>query len=86
LTVQIHVTDHDPTFYTLTLDTPIFWTAVTNDHLIWHMNAQYNNITTGETRILFTLIPWLTTVKPFSPYALICLALMAIYIVFFKLD
>jgi len=86
LTVPLHASDHDPTFYALTLNTPIFWTAVTNDRLIWHMNAEYNNQTTSESRVLFTPIPWLTMAKPFTPYFLLCLALVAIYIVFFKSD
>ena len=86
ITIPIHASDRDPTQYTLTLNTPIFWTAVTNDHLIWHMNAQYNGVTTGESRVLFTPIPWLTMAKPFTPYFLLCLGLVAIYIIFFKSD
>jgi hypothetical protein len=85
-TIFMQITDRDPTLYTLTLNTPIFWTCITNDHLIWHLNAEYNDITTGEIRVLFTPIPWLTQIKPFTPYFLIILVIIIIYIIFFKLD
>jgi hypothetical protein len=86
MTVQLHNTDRDPTLYTLSLSTTIFWTAITNDHLIFHLNAEYNGITTPEIRVLFTPIPWLTQIKPFTPYFLIILVIIIIYIIFFKLD
>jgi hypothetical protein len=85
-TIFMQITDRDPTLYTLTLNTPIFWTAVTNDHLIWHLNAEYNDITTGEIRVLFTPIPWLTQLKPFSIYFLIVAILLVCYWIFFKSD
>ena len=85
-TIFMQMTDRDPTLSTLTLNTPIFWTCITNDHLIWHLNAEYNGITTGEIRILFTPIPWLTQIKPFSIYFLIVAILLACYWIFFKSD
>ncbi|MEM3622816.1 MAG: DUF2341 domain-containing protein, partial [Candidatus Bathyarchaeia archaeon] len=86
LTIQMHSTDRDPTFYTLNLNIPIFWTAITNDQLIWHLNAEYNGITTTELRILLTPFPLLRQAKLFTPYALIVLALCCIYMIFFKSD
>jgi hypothetical protein len=86
MTIQLRNTDRDPTLYTLTLSTTIFWTAVTNDHLIWHLNAEYNDITTGEIRVLFTPIPWLTQLKPFWIYFLIVAILLICYWIFFKSD
>jgi len=85
-TIFMQITDRDPTLYTLTLNTPIFWTCITNDHLIWHLNAEYNGITTGEIRVLFTPIPWLTQLKPFWIYFLIVAILLICYWIFFKSD
>lgn len=86
MTIQTHSTDRDSRLYTLSLSTSIFWTCITNNHLIFHLNAEYNGVTTNEIRVLFTPFPLLTQLRPFSVYFLMIGILLVCYWLFFIED